>query len=127
MATILASKSLLNSPLGQDFYNSNLAEGLDFAFLPIPYLIYIVESVKKRGTTTIDLLKIATNSAIERFSVIELSPQALCRFLDDESLSEIYISKRSNPFEFATKASLYDDCFWGDIGELNEDIDSIVW
>ena len=127
MATILASKSLLNSPLGQDFYNSNLEEGLDYAFLPIPYLLYIVESVKKKGPTALDQLKNATNSAIDRFPVIELSPKALCCFLNDESLYKTYVSSRSNPFEFATKASLYDDCFWGDFEELHECIDSIVW
>lgn len=128
MATILANKSLLSSPLGEDFHNSNLERGVDYAFLPIPYLIFIVESTKKRETLTIDQLKMAINNAIDRFPVIELSSKAICSFLDNDSLYETYVSSQGNPFEFATKASLYDDCFWGDIGELQENIDdSIVW
>ena len=127
MASVLASKSVLHRPLGSERVNSNILNGDDYAFLPIPYCIYVLESAKKNREFQISQITLALSQSIEQYSVIELSPKALSNALSNSDFCNKYINSQSNPFKFATEASLYDDTFWGDIVELQEELDDLRW
>ncbi|MBE6336948.1 MAG: hypothetical protein E7066_09785 [Lentimicrobiaceae bacterium] len=127
MASVLASKSILCRPLGSESVNSNILNGNDYAFLPIPYFIYVLESAKKNRELQISQIKSALTQCVDQYSVIELSPKALSNALSNSDFCSKYVNSQSNPFKFATEASLYDDSFWGDIVELQEELDVIIW
>lgn len=127
MASVLASKSVLHKPIGSECVNSNILNGNDYAFLPVPYLIYVLELAKKNREFQITQIKLALRRSIEQYSVIELSPKALGDAMASSDFCSKYVSSQSNPFKFATEASLYDDTFWGEFVELQEELDNLIW
>ena len=119
----IVERQLLSSPFGK---GRSCIEVIDYIFLPIPYLLYLIELERKNGKSTPSEMITAINSFNKEIYNIELTPKGLYSDINDECFIAKYKNKCDNPFKIATDASLFE--YWGDdIYELQESFYSIEW
>lgn len=101
-----------------------------YIFLPIPYLINLIEKKKKTEYILPSSIKNVVSNLKEKDDVFPLSMTKECleKALLDEDFQDNYISKKMNPIKLSAYISIKHnyEC-WGDVDELIENINSINW
>ena len=104
--------------------------GQNYAFLPIPYLIYLIEQKKKVKYMLPNVIKdkVELLRKTDCVNKLPITRQDLMAALKDTDFCENRVSKRVHPFALSSYICIRhcDEC-WGNLEELIDNLESIVW
>ena len=97
MADVIVNRKEIQTIMRGGVINSRYTEYKDFAFMPVPLVIDVIEKEKKAGTMMYSELKNRIGDFPECVNAIPLSSHGLIQAMNDDDFAAKYVNRVGNP------------------------------